>query len=165
MEPKLRTTNQDLGKMEPFIADIWNRRSTVHPLPQINHYADGYINTESGVISIRNEICKSLKKIEEAAAEFDPKYARKNSLTAQEYITWLKDQEGITIPIDAAQAYIDFYNNARYGPHSVEFTAEDYTFFNTHFNKLMSGIPPPNEQAPLTPATTILQRRQKSLNH
>ncbi|EAX97034.1 hypothetical protein TVAG_315360 [Trichomonas vaginalis G3] len=165
MEPKLRVTQEDLGKLEPMIASVWEKRSTVVPLPQKDHLASGFIKTETGVISIRNEICSSLKKIEEAASQFDANYARSPSMTAQDYINWLQEQEGISFSTEIAENYISFFNTARYDSHSLEFSDEDYTFFSVQFQTILSGIPPPTDQAPLAPATTILQRRQKSWNH
>lgn len=164
MEPNLRTTEEYLGKMQSLVAEVWTKRATNHPIPPLKHVAKGFLLTEDGEKSIRNEICSSLHTIEERATEFDQSYTRQRSMTANEYLHWLSEQEGLQIPIDAIDNYLNFFNTARYDSHTLEFSEEDFTFFNSQYNKILDGIPPPPDQAPLKPATTLLQRRQKSWN-
>ena len=142
MESKLIIGPETFGKMNATITSIWNTRADVHPIPELNHLAKGWIKNEEGdFLCIKEEIIKSFSELQNKACGFNPTYVRKPSMCAQTYLLWLSKQRGINFNEEDIFNYIKYFNKARYGPTTEFFVAEDYAIFMSFYRALIDKIP------------------------
>ena len=142
MESKLKIGPETFGKMNATITSIWNTRADVHPIPELNHLAKGWIKNEEGeFLCIREEIIKSFSVLQNKACSYNPTYVRKPSMCAQTYLLWLAKQRGINFNEDDIYNYVFYFNKARYGPTSEFFVDEEYAIFLKSYHALIEKIP------------------------